>query len=90
MTLMSHDVLQKMTSVFLKQGDYNVVIVDWGSGSLGLYGQASANTRVVGAMIAQLITFLQVHEAFTRMGNFLTLLSHAFHENFASERKRKN
>ena len=51
-----------MTGEFLKQGDYNVVIVDWGSGSLALYGQATANTRVVGAMIAQLITFLQVHK----------------------------
>ena len=51
-----------MTSEFLKQGDYNVVIVDWGSGSLALYGQATANTRVVGAMIAQLITFLQVRK----------------------------
>ena len=63
------------------------------TGDLALWvstDKASANARVAGAMIAQLITFLQVHEAFTRMGNFLTLLSHAFHEYFASERKRKN
>ncbi|KAK7501463.1 hypothetical protein BaRGS_00007267 [Batillaria attramentaria] len=45
----------------LKQGDYNVVIVDWGHGSMALYGQASANTRVVGAQIAQLIKFLQAN-----------------------------
>jgi len=49
----------EMKDEFLKQGDYNVVIVDWGYGSLALYGQATANTRVVGAMIAQLITFMQ-------------------------------
>ncbi|XP_070183854.1 pancreatic triacylglycerol lipase-like [Littorina saxatilis] len=51
--------MQKMTKEFLTHGDYNVVIVDWGFGSLALYGQATANTRVVGAMIAQLITFMQ-------------------------------
>ncbi|XP_025110726.1 pancreatic triacylglycerol lipase-like [Pomacea canaliculata] len=48
-----------MKDALLRQGDYNVVLVDWGSGSFSLYGQASANGRVVGAMIAQLITFIQ-------------------------------
>ncbi|KAL8596193.1 hypothetical protein ACOMHN_021233 [Nucella lapillus] len=51
--------MQDMASELLQEGDYNVVIVDWAFGSLSLYGQATANTRVVGAMIAQLITFLQ-------------------------------
>ena len=54
---------QRTMQEFLKQGDYNVIIVDWGEGNLNLYGQATANTRVVGAMIAQLITFLQVELA---------------------------
>jgi len=51
--------MAEMKNELLKHGDYNVVLVDWGSGSLALYGQATANTRVVGAMIAQLITFMQ-------------------------------
>ena len=49
-----------MKDEFLKHGDYNVVLVDWGGGSLALYGQATANTRVVGAMIAELIQFITV------------------------------
>ncbi|MCI3325438.1 hypothetical protein MQA28_25810, partial [Escherichia coli] len=53
------DWMREMKDEFLRQGDYNVILVDWGEGSLALYGQATANTRVVGAMIAQLITFLQ-------------------------------
>ena len=58
------DDVQRTMQEFLKQGDYNVIIVDWGEGNLNLYGLATANTRVVGAMIAQLITFLQVWRAF--------------------------
>ncbi|XP_076440985.1 pancreatic triacylglycerol lipase-like [Babylonia areolata] len=53
------DWMAEMKDEFLKHDDYNVVLVDWGSGSLALYGQATANTRVVGAMIAQLIQFMQ-------------------------------
>ena len=52
--------IQEMKNELLQHGDYNVILVDWGSGSLALYGQATANTRVVGAMVAQLIKFLQV------------------------------
>lgn len=51
--------MQDMASELLHEGDYNVVIVNWLFGSINLYGQATANTRVVGAMIAQLINFLQ-------------------------------
>ncbi|KAK7501512.1 hypothetical protein BaRGS_00007316 [Batillaria attramentaria] len=51
--------MKEMKDEFLRQGDYNVVLVDWGHGSLALYGQATANTRVVGAMIAQLINFMK-------------------------------
>ncbi|KAK0061900.1 inactive pancreatic lipase-related protein 1 [Biomphalaria pfeifferi] len=39
----------------LKQGDYNVLLVDWSKGNLPPYTQATANTRVVGAQIAELI-----------------------------------
>lgn len=51
--------MQDMASQFLAQGDYNVVLVEWLFGSFDLYGQATANTRVVGAMIAELIDYLQ-------------------------------
>jgi len=52
------DWMAEMKNELLVQGDYNVVLVDWGSGSLNLYGQATANTRVVGAMLAQIINFM--------------------------------
>ena len=49
-----------MKDELLKYGDYNVILVDWGSGSNFPYTQATANTRVVGAEIAKLIKTLQV------------------------------
>lgn len=49
-----------MKDAFLKQGDYNVINVDWGGGSLPPYTQATANTRLVGAEIALLINYLKV------------------------------
>ena len=52
--------IQDMKNSFLNQGDYNVILVDWGGGSSLPYTQATANTRVVGAQIAKLIKFLQV------------------------------
>jgi pancreatic triacylglycerol lipase len=47
---------QQLTTV----GDYNVFAVDWGGGSLPLYTQATANTRVVGLEVAHFIKFLMV------------------------------
>ncbi|ESO92407.1 hypothetical protein LOTGIDRAFT_216931 [Lottia gigantea] len=49
----------KMKDEMLKHGDYNVINIDWGSGSLPPYTQATANTRVVGAVVARLIKYLQ-------------------------------
>lgn len=49
-----------MKNSLLKQGDYNVILVDWGGGSSLPYTQATANTRVVGALLAKLVKFLQV------------------------------
>ncbi|XP_013067234.1 inactive pancreatic lipase-related protein 1-like [Biomphalaria glabrata] len=40
---------------FLKQDDYNIIVVDWSRGNLPPYTQATANTRVVGAQIAELV-----------------------------------
>ena len=49
-----------MKDELLKHGDYNVVLIDWGGGSGIPYTQATANTRVVGAVTAKLIEALQV------------------------------
>lgn len=50
----------EMRTELLKADDVNVIVVDWAGGSLPLYTQATANTRVVGMEIAHLIKFLQV------------------------------
>lgn len=49
-----------MRNELLKHDSYNVIIVDWGGGSLPLYTQATANTRLVGLEIAHLVKHLQV------------------------------
>ncbi|XP_063430812.1 pancreatic triacylglycerol lipase-like [Mytilus trossulus] len=51
--------MKDMKDAFLTEGDYNVILVDWGGGSKLPYTQATANTRVVGALIAKLIKLLQ-------------------------------
>ncbi|WAR22833.1 LIPR2-like protein [Mya arenaria] len=49
-----------MKDALLSQTDVNVVSVDWGRGAdKSDYDQAAANTRVVGALIAQLLTALR-------------------------------
>lgn len=49
-----------MRNELLVHGDYNVIVVDWAGGSLPLYTQATANTRLVGLEVAHLIKHLQV------------------------------
>ena len=49
-----------MTSLFLLNDDVNVIVVDWGGGSSGLYSQTAANTRLVGLEVAALIDYLMV------------------------------
>ncbi|XP_022235545.1 pancreatic lipase-related protein 3-like [Limulus polyphemus] len=49
-----------MKDEYLKQGDYNIILVDWSKRSWFPYYQAVANTRLVGAEIAQLISRLQI------------------------------
>ena len=44
--------------VFVTQEDMNVIAVDWSHGAGLPYGQATANTRVVGAQVGKLINFL--------------------------------
>ena len=40
----------------------NVITVDWGNGAGFPYSQAAANTRVVGAEVAQMIQLLKDHQ----------------------------
>lgn len=47
--------LLNLATALLNKEDLNVIIVDWGHGAGIPYAQATANTRVVGALIAQLI-----------------------------------
>ena len=49
-----------MKDEFLKTGDFNVIVVGWGGGSGLPYTQATANTQVVGAEIANVIAELNV------------------------------
>lgn len=46
-----------MAAAFLDYGDYNVIRTDWGDGSLPMYSQATANTRVVGLEIGYLVNY---------------------------------
>lgn len=49
-----------MKDELLKAEDANVILVDWAGGSLPLYTQATANTRLVGLEVAYLISYLVV------------------------------
>ncbi|XP_071874686.1 pancreatic lipase-related protein 2 isoform X1 [Bombus fervidus] len=53
--------VNEMRNELLKHDNYNVIIVDWGGGSLPLYTQATANTRLVGLEIAHLVKHLQTN-----------------------------
>lgn len=52
--------MQTLKDEFLILGEFNVIIVDWSGGNGLPYGQATVNTRVVGAVIANLIKSLGV------------------------------
>lgn len=47
-----------MRDELLRANDVNVIMVDWAGGSLPLYTQATANTRLVGLETAYLINYL--------------------------------
>ncbi len=53
--------MQEMRRELLKNSDWNVVVVDWAGGSLPLYTQATANTRLVGLEVAYFVNYLQEH-----------------------------
>ena len=49
-----------MQEAFLNLEDVNVIRVDWRGGAVGLYGKATANTRIVGAEISLMIDRIKV------------------------------
>lgn len=49
-----------MRDELLKAEDLNVIVVDWAGGSLPLYTQATANTRLVGLELGYFINHLMV------------------------------
>lgn len=48
-----------MRDELIARGNLNVIVVDWAGGSLPLYTQATANTRLVGLELAYLVKKLQ-------------------------------
>ncbi|GLH06117.1 Phospholipase A1 1 [Gryllus bimaculatus] len=51
--------VKEMRRELVKHGDWNVIVVDWAGGSLPLYTQATANTRLVGLELAHFVNYLQ-------------------------------
>ncbi len=49
-----------MMTEFLNYGDFNVIRVNWFPGVIGTYGDATANSRIVGAEISFLIDRFRV------------------------------
>lgn len=64
---------QEMRYELLLHGDYNIIVVDWAGGSLPLYTQATANTRLVGLELAHLIKHLQVREKYIQTDRNLNI-----------------
>ena len=52
--------MKDMKDSFLIEEDCNVIIVDWSKGNLPPYTLATANTRVIGALLALFIQNLEV------------------------------
>ncbi|KAK9878125.1 hypothetical protein WA026_021142 [Henosepilachna vigintioctopunctata] len=50
--------VKDMKDELLKHDDVNVILVDWAGGSLPLYTQATANTRLVALELAYLLNYL--------------------------------
>lgn len=65
-----------MRREFLKHADWNVIVVDWAGGSLPLYTQATANTRLVGLEVAYFVNYLKVcvPKYFMRLSSSLVAL----------------
>ncbi|KAH7986361.1 hypothetical protein HPB49_026006 [Dermacentor silvarum] len=73
--------MRAVKDALLQLGDFNVVLVDWASGSKYEYAQATANTRVVGLEIARFISLLQ--EAFGVTPNRFHVFGHSLGSHIA-------
>lgn len=51
----------ELSHLLLTEGDFNVIAVDWGGGSVRLYSQSAGNTRLVGLEVAALIQHLIIN-----------------------------
>lgn len=49
-----------MVGEALVHSDLSVIVIDWSSGSMPPYSQATANIRLIGVMVAHFILFLHV------------------------------
>ena len=63
-----------MRKELIKHADWNIVVVDWAGGSLPLYTQATANTRLVGLELAYLINYLKVMQLLFNVINWANVL----------------
>ncbi|XP_046985255.1 pancreatic triacylglycerol lipase-like isoform X1 [Schistocerca americana] len=53
--------VKEMRRELIKHSDWNVIVVDWAGGSLPLYTQATANTRLVGLELAYFVNYLEAN-----------------------------
>ncbi|KAH9383068.1 hypothetical protein HPB48_023790 [Haemaphysalis longicornis] len=73
--------MKAIRDALLALGDFNVILVDWSSGSKYEYVQATANTRIVGLEIARLIGLLQ--QAFGVTTDKFHILGHSLGSHIA-------
>jgi len=52
--------IQDMANALVSKENVNVIIIDWRGGSLPMYSQAAANTRLVGLEVARLVKTLKI------------------------------
>ncbi len=71
---------------FLKKAKYNIIIVDWSLGNEPPYGQATVNTRVVGAVTANLIKDLNVR--FNYKTDLIQKINHKYFKEFCILEKK--
>ncbi|XP_071953366.1 pancreatic triacylglycerol lipase-like [Antedon mediterranea] len=50
----------EMVPEFLNHDDFNVIRVNWAKGAMAVYGQSTANTRIVGAEISYLLDKMKI------------------------------
>ncbi|KAK7503999.1 hypothetical protein BaRGS_00004731 [Batillaria attramentaria] len=77
----------ELTQALLQRDDVNVISVNWAAGSGFPYTQAAANTRVVGAEVARLITLLGQRKAISARN--VHIIGHSLGAHVAGEAGRQ-